>query len=71
MFVVDKDNIIRQREITISGELPDLYIILSGITEKDKIILEGIRKVRDEEKIAEYKFEDMKSVLPRLKVYVE
>lgn len=71
VFVVDKDNIIRQREITINGELPDLYIILSGITEKDKIILEGIRKVRDEEKIAEYKFVDMKSVLPRLKVYVE
>ena len=71
VFVVDKDNIIRQREITISAELPDLYVIASGVTENDKIMLEGIRKVRDEEKIGEYKFEDMKSVLPRLKVYVE
>jgi membrane fusion protein, multidrug efflux system len=71
VFVVDKDNTIRQREINIAGELPDLYIISSGLTEHDKIMLEGIRKVRDEEKIKEYKFEDMKTVLPRLKVYVE
>jgi membrane fusion protein (multidrug efflux system) len=71
VFVVDKDNTIRQREITIAGELPDLYIISSGVTEHEKIMLEGIRKVRDEDKIAEYKFEDMKTVLPRLKVYVE
>ena len=71
VFVVDPDNTIRQREITISGELPDLYIISSGLTENDKIMLEGIRKVRDEEKIAEYQFEDMKTVMPRLKVYVE
>jgi membrane fusion protein (multidrug efflux system) len=71
VFVIDKDNIARQREITIGGEIPDLYIVTSGITENDKIILEGIRKVRDEEKIAKYEFEDMKTVLPRLKVYVE
>jgi membrane fusion protein (multidrug efflux system) len=71
VFVVEKDNTIRQREITISAELPDLYVISSGLTETDKIMLEGIRKVRDEEKIGEYKFEDMKTVLPRLKVYVE
>jgi membrane fusion protein (multidrug efflux system) len=71
VFVVDKDNIIRQREIQISAEMPDLYVIAGGITDKDKIMLEGIRKVRDEEKIPEYAFEDMKKVLPRLKVYVE
>ncbi len=71
VFVVDKDKVIRQREITITGELPDLYIVTSGITENDRIILEGIRKVRDEETIAEYKFVDMKEVLPRLNVYVE
>jgi membrane fusion protein (multidrug efflux system) len=71
VFVVDKDNVIRQTEITVAAELPDLYVIASGITENDKIMLEGIRKVRNEEKIGEYKFEDMKTVLPRLNVYVE
>jgi membrane fusion protein (multidrug efflux system) len=71
VFVVDKDNIVRQKEITISAELPDLYIVSSGITENDRIMLEGIRKVRNEDKIEEYKYEDPKTVLPRLKVYVE
>ena len=71
VFVVDKDNVVHQREITIAAELPDLYIIASGLTQEDKIVLEGIRKVRNDEKIAEYAFEDMKTVLPRLKVYVE
>lgn len=71
VFVVGKDNIIKQTEITVAAEMPDLYVIASGITENDRIMLEGIRKVRNDEKIGEYKFEDMKTVLPRLKVYVE
>lgn len=71
VFVVDKENVIHQKEVTIAGELPDLYIISSGITENDRIMLEGIRKVRDNEKIAEYQYEDPKKALPRLKVYVE
>ncbi|MEJ0055652.1 MAG: efflux RND transporter periplasmic adaptor subunit [Bacteroidota bacterium] len=71
VFVVDKDNIIRQREINIAAEMPDLYVIKSGITENDRIMLEGIRKVRDNEKIGEYQYEDPRKVLPHLKVYVE
>ncbi|MBS1488461.1 MAG: efflux RND transporter periplasmic adaptor subunit [Bacteroidetes bacterium] len=71
VFVVDKDNVVHQREIKIGSELPDLYIITAGLSDKEKIMLEGIRKVRDNEKLAEYKYEDPKTVLPRLKVYVE
>lgn len=71
VFIVEKDNTIRQREITISSEMPDLYVVSSGVTEHDKIMLEGIRKVRDNEKITEYRYEDPKTVLPHLKVYVE
>jgi membrane fusion protein, multidrug efflux system len=71
VFVVDKDNIIRQREIIIAAEMPDLYVIKSGITENDKIMLEGIRKVRDEEKIGEFDYEDPRKVIAHLKVYVE
>ncbi|MBS1559147.1 MAG: efflux RND transporter periplasmic adaptor subunit [Bacteroidetes bacterium] len=71
VYIVDKDHVIHQREIGISAELPDLYVISSGVTEKDNIMLEGIRKVRDNEKIGEYKYEDPKKVLPSLKVYVE
>jgi len=71
VFAVDKDNVIQQREITIADEMPDLYIIKEGITENDRIVLEGIRKVHDKVKIGEYEYVDPKVVIPNLKVYVE
>ncbi len=70
-FVVDDQNMIHQREIEIAAEMPDLYVIKSGITAQDKIMLEGIRKVRDNEKIEKFTYEDPKSVLSHLNVYVE
>jgi len=70
VFVVGKDNIVKIRPITIKAELPDLYIISKGLTENDKIILEGIRKTKDNDKI-KYEYQDPKKVLASLKVYVE
>jgi membrane fusion protein, multidrug efflux system len=71
VFVVDKDHVIQQREITIAEEMPDLYIVKDGVSEHDKIVLEGIRKVRDKDKIGAYEYRDPKVVIPNLKVYVE
>jgi membrane fusion protein (multidrug efflux system) len=71
VFVVDKNNEIHQREVTIGYEMPDLYAITNGLKPDERIILEGIRKVKDKDKIKEYEYEDPKSVLPKLKVYVE
>jgi membrane fusion protein, multidrug efflux system len=70
VFVVDKDNIARQREITIASELPDIYLIKDGLKENERIVHEGIRKIKDGDKIT-YEYEDPKSVIPKLKVYVE
>lgn len=70
VFVVDKNNVVHSKEITIASEMPDLYIIKDGLSENDKILLEGIRKVKDNDKI-EYTYEDPKTVLPKLKIYVE
>jgi membrane fusion protein (multidrug efflux system) len=61
---------VNQREITIGAEMPDIYIISDGLAENEKVLLEGIRKVKDSDKIA-YKYEDPKTVIPHLKVYVE
>ena len=72
VFTVDKANVIHQKEIVIEAEMPDLYIIkANGISENDKIVLEGIRKVHDLDKIAEYQYEDPRVVIPKLRVYVE
>ena len=70
VFVVDKNNIVHSREISIASEMPDLYVIKDGLSENEKILLEGIRKVKDGDKI-EYEYESPKTVIPKLKVYVE
>lgn len=70
VFVVGKDNVVKQREISIASEMPDLYIIKSGLADNERIMLEGIRKVKDGDKI-DFTYEDPKKVLPTLKVYVE
>jgi membrane fusion protein (multidrug efflux system) len=71
VFVVDKDKVVHQREITIAAEMPDLYIIKGGLSENERIVLEGIRKVKDNDKLEEYDYQDPKIVIAHLKVYVE
>jgi membrane fusion protein (multidrug efflux system) len=52
VFVVDEHNVVHQRPITISAELPQLYVVDSGLKETDRIVVEGLRKVRDGATIA-------------------
>lgn len=52
VFVVDKNNKVSSKEITITGEIPDLYVVSSGLTENDKILLEGVQKVKEDDKIS-------------------
>ncbi|MFI1772246.1 efflux RND transporter periplasmic adaptor subunit [Thalassobellus citreus] len=70
VFVVGKDHVVRQREITVGGELPNIFIVDKGLTQNDQILLEGIRMVKDQEKI-ETKFENPKSVLSHLAIQAE
>ena len=70
VFIVDKNNIVHSREITIASEMPDIYVIKSGLKESERILLEGIRKVKDGDKIT-YTYESPKTVLPKLRVYAE
>ncbi len=70
VFVVDKDDVAHQREITIAAEMPDLYVIKGGLGEQDRILLEGLRKVKDNDKIA-FEYREPKNVLAHLRVYAE
>jgi membrane fusion protein, multidrug efflux system len=51
VFVVDKDNVVKSRQITIGTEIPHLYVITEGLEENDRILVEGLRKVRNNQKI--------------------
>lgn len=70
VFVVDRNNVVRSRNITISHEMPDLYVVGSGLSESDKILVEGVQKVKDNDKI-ESEFIAPKDVIGRLKLYAE
>jgi membrane fusion protein (multidrug efflux system) len=50
--------------------MPDLYVIKDGLLETDKILLEGLRKVRDGDKI-NFEYEEPNKVISNLKVYTE
>lgn len=70
VFIVGKDNVVRSELITIRGELPDLYVIDTGIKTGDKILLDGIQSVKDGDKI-KFKFEDPAKVMTSLKLKAE
>jgi membrane fusion protein (multidrug efflux system) len=69
-YVVDDKNVVHQRDITIQAAQDDIFVIESGLDENDKIILEGIRQVRDGDEI-EFEFRDPKDVLKDLKFHAE
>jgi membrane fusion protein (multidrug efflux system) len=70
VFVVDKNNVVKSREITITGEMPDLYVVESGITANDRILLEGVQKAKDDDKI-KYDYQKPEEVLSHLKLKAE
>lgn len=51
IYVIGKDNAVHSRQIKIRAELPHLYVVEGGVEEGDKILIEGIRKVKENEKI--------------------
>ncbi|KMQ60305.1 hemolysin D [Chryseobacterium angstadtii] len=70
VFIIDKKGMAKSRNIKVAYELPDLYVVGSGLAEGDKILLEGVQKVKDDQKI-QTKFQDPKKVLQSLKLKAE
>lgn len=55
VYIVDENNILKATQIIVSHEMPHLYVVESGLSAKDKILAEGLGKVKNSEKI-KYKF---------------
>lgn len=70
VFVVDQNNKVHQREVKILSEMPELFVVGSGIKPNEKLLIEGIRKVKDGDKIT-FKFLEPNKVISNLKIYVE
>lgn len=65
VYVVDKENKVHLTLINIEAEMPDLFVIKDGVKDGDKILLEGLRKVQNNDKIT-YDYEEPKKVLAHL-----
>jgi membrane fusion protein (multidrug efflux system) len=70
VYVVDAKGVVHQRRVMIQHELDDIYVIESGLSVKDKIILDGIRQVRDGDHV-EYEFRKPEQALSNLKYHAE
>ena len=70
VFVIDSKNVVHSQEIKIKGEIPDLYVIESGLKLSDTILLEGVQKVKENDKI---KFKVLKAadVITHLRLKAE
>jgi len=69
-YVIDADNVVHQREIVIQNEKDDVFLVADGLEPGEKIVLEGIRQVRDGDTI-EYEYQDSATVLANLKYHAE
>jgi membrane fusion protein, multidrug efflux system len=70
VYVIDKNNVVRARNITIGQEIPHLYVVTKGLKVGDKILLDGLRKVKVNEKI-KYTYVKPEKAISGLDVYAE
>ncbi|MCA9574800.1 MAG: efflux RND transporter periplasmic adaptor subunit [Sandaracinaceae bacterium] len=71
VFVVDAEGIAHQREITVSNESDDVFVISRGLTAEDRIVLDGVRQVHDGEHIESTEFRSPEDGLSHLKQHAE
>ncbi len=67
VYVVDKGNVVKSRCISIIQKLPNLYVIGSGLAATDKILLEGIQNVKEDDTV-KTQFEQPKVVIGSLQL---
>ena len=51
VYVVDENNVVKARNISIKQKLSNLYVIESGLSIHDRILLEGVQTVKENDKI--------------------
>lgn len=70
VYVLDEHDVVHQRLIEIAHETDDLFVVAAGLEANQKVVLEGVRQVRDGQHV-EAEFRDPGSVLSNLKQHAE
>ncbi len=71
VWIVGDDHIVHQRPISYEHELEDIFVIQSGLTVKDKIILEGVQQVHEGQKLEDIEFRKPAEILAHQKYHAE
>jgi len=70
VFVVAPDDVVHQLEIVVLHETDDIFVIQGGLAATDKIVLEGVRQVRDGD-VVEYEVLKPEDALAQRKFHAE
>lgn len=70
VYVVDDGNVVKSRLIEVAAETAETFLVAKGLSDKDRILLEGLRKVHEGNAI-EPEYEKPEEVLAHLDVPVE
>ena len=70
VYVIDNDGVLHTTRIEVGPELQHLFVVTEGLKKDDRILLEGLRKVKDQEKV-EYDLIAPDSVVKHLDLYAE
>lgn len=70
VFVVGTDNKVTQTEIKVAAELPHLFIISKGLKATDKILIDGIRMVKNQDHI-KVNYQAPQTIIEKLALYAE
>jgi len=66
VFVIGEDEVAHQRRITVDHEMDDVFVVASGLEAGEKLVLDGVRQIRDGEHV-EFEYRDPQTVLANLK----
>ena len=67
VYVVDANNVVKAKNIKIKQKLSNLYVVESGIVATDKILLDGLQSVKEDDKI-KANFEAPQQVIKKLQL---
>lgn len=70
VFVIDKEGILHTTRIEVGPELQHLFVVTDGLKKEDRILLEGLRKVKEADKV-DVEFIAPDSVVEHLDLYAE
>ncbi len=67
VYVVDNNNVVKSRQINIKQRLSNIYVIDAGLSPDDKILLEGIQSVKEDDKIKSEFVPGLQAIAPPVK----